>query len=363
MKEANQDLERRELVFRVLDELKGSGERINADKVARLAKMGKQTVLPYYKEWRFLDDVDRQQQEDLPDELVRLLKRGIAKWKHSLAKETQAIEETANAEIDELKQTVQLLGNTQTEYENQITSQTRAIELAEEATKSLQDDRIEKDKVLATLKAELIAEQNKSTHLQDQLSQQKQEFTENTKALEVRLDQRHQEQLDHWIKVVDDERRQKSELEKNQNLLKEAQLTKDKECNELSHRLDSKARAFLEACEERNSLRKDQKKLQHVEQLVSQSTLLLDCPEEQLTATIRATLNRQHQAELAEEKLILAERQMGELQTKLQQQEVQLSQFNELSGELKKARGYIEAFEKHKPLKDSNNKENREENP
>lgn len=132
MNETGQDLQRRELVFRVLDELKEGGERINADKVARLAKMGKQTVLPYYREWRFLDDVDREQQEELPEELVRVLKRGIAKWKHSLAEQGQAFEEKANTEIDELKQIVQQLSDSQAELEKENQEKNQALRATRE---------------------------------------------------------------------------------------------------------------------------------------------------------------------------------------------------------------------------------------
>ena len=104
MSETNKDLQRRELVFRVLDDLKQSGERINADKVARLAQMGKQTVLPYYNEWRFLDDSEKEVDTDLPADLVRVLKRGLVQWKHEATEEQRILQEEANQEIDNLQE-------------------------------------------------------------------------------------------------------------------------------------------------------------------------------------------------------------------------------------------------------------------
>ena len=45
MKENSVADQRKQHVFAILDQLKEQGERINADKVAKLAKMGKQTIL------------------------------------------------------------------------------------------------------------------------------------------------------------------------------------------------------------------------------------------------------------------------------------------------------------------------------
>ena len=350
MSETGQDLQRRELVFRVLDELKEGGERINADKVARLAKMGKQTVLPYYREWRFLDDVDREQQEELPEELLKVLKRGIAKWKHSLAEQAQAFEESANTEIDELKQTVQQLSNTQAELASESQKKASALSIAEEKLETMQNELNDRNEKIAGLTTALEAARDKQEDLQEQLKNQKQDFIEQTKALEARLDQRHQEQINHWMKVVDDERRQKTETEKRFHQQKELSLTKEKEANELGLRLDNKTRAYMDACEERNRLRKDQQALQKSREIMNQSLLLLDCCETELTNRLRATINQQHQIEMAEQKRALAEQQTEELRNKLHNQESRLSQQNSLERELEKAKGYIQALEKSIPV-------------
>ena len=109
MNDSNQNEQRKKLVFGVLEELQEKGERINADKVARMAKMGKQTILPYYNEWRFTSELEKDLQEEVPEELIRALKRGIAQWKHDLSSSTRENEEAANTEIDQLKQSVQQL--------------------------------------------------------------------------------------------------------------------------------------------------------------------------------------------------------------------------------------------------------------
>ena len=311
--------------------------------------MGKQTVLPYYREWRFLDDVDREQQDELPDELVRVLKRGIAKWKHSLAEQAQAFEESANAEIDDLKQTVQQLSDSQAELEKASQEKANALSLAEEKLETLQNQLNARNEELAGLTTALEAAKEKQDDLQEQLKDQKQDFADQTAALETKLDQRHQEQLNHWMKVVDEERRQKTEAEKRFNQQKEQALVKEKEANELGLRLDNKTRAYMDACEERNRLRKDQEALQQARDLMNQSLLLLDCPETELTAKLRSTINRQHQADMAEQKLALAEQQAEDLRNKLNHQENRLNQHNTLERELEKAKGYIQALEKSIP--------------
>ena len=221
-------------------------------------KWGNKPFLPYYREWRFLDDVDREQQEELPDELVRVLKRGIAKWKHSLAEQAQAFEESANEEIDELKQTAQQLSDSQAALVSENQQKTDALSSAEGKLKTLQNELNSRNEEIAGFTSALEAAKEKQDDLQEQLKNQKQDFLEQTSALEAKLDQRHQEQLNHWMKVVDDERRQKTEAEKRFNQQKEQALVKEKEANELGLRLDNKTRAYMDACEERNRLRKEQ---------------------------------------------------------------------------------------------------------
>ena len=346
MKPLNQDLQRKQLIFGILEELREQGERINADKVARLAKMGKQTVLPYYNEWRFAGELEKDLREELPEELVRALKRGISKWKHDLSLKAREQEETANAEIDQLKQDLQHLLEAKENLEQSIAGQQEQILRLDKINAQLQETNSQKDLELTRTNAELAAEQHTSETLRQQMEDYKKETALAAEQLEQRLDQRHQEQLNHWIKVVDDERRNKADLEKRLNQQKEEQTAIEKERNELGHRLDSKTRAFMDACEERNQLRKDSQRLQVAENIINQSTLLLDCSEKEIAAEVRRIINEQHQAKITQEKLNLSEQKTGQLEEMLNQQQTELKKKSSTEKELEKIRGYAEGLEK-----------------
>ncbi|OED48914.1 hypothetical protein ACH42_02225 [Endozoicomonas sp. (ex Bugula neritina AB1)] len=346
MSETEQDLQRRELIFKVLDELKSKGERINGDKVARLAKMGKQTVLPYYKEWRFLDDVDREQGNDIPEELIRSLKRGIARWKHELSAESQSFEEQANSEIDALKQANQSLTNENSE-KNLLITQLRS-ELADTQSQLVEVTTSEQEQkqALAILQLHSASEQEKSDNLTQQLRTQKEESIKTAAELEQRLDLRHQEQLNHWLKVVDDERRLKQELEKGLILQKELQLKIEKEKNEISHRLDSKNRAYMDACEERNQLKSDYKAIQPSYKIFQQSLLLLDCEPEALISKVRALIAAEQHCSNLTAQLDQHKRDSVSLSNALSAAEGKLSHMSDIEKQLEKTRGYAKALEK-----------------
>ena len=347
MSDSDQDLQRRELIFKILDKLQDQEERINADKVARLAKMGKQTVLPYYKEWRYLDDLDRQQQEDLPQDLVRILKRGIAQWKHTLAEQTQVFEEKANGEIDELKLTVQNLSERQAENEKERQELSSKLQLVSEQYDESIKVNHEKDQELASLKAQLTAAEDKNEEAQTLFQQTKQDHAEALQETEQRLDSRHQDQLNHWIKVVDNERREKQELEKSKQQHQEQQVRLEKERNELNNRLESKSRAFIEACEERNQLKQHHKELQENYKPIEQCCLLLDCEPENILPSLRALIKQAQNHESLEEQVSLQKQTVTKLETDLQQFSEQATQLSELEKQLERCRGYTEALEKN----------------
>ena len=352
MSESEQDLQRRELIFRVLDDLQAKGERINADKIARLAKMGKQTILPYYKEWRYLDDVDREQQEELPEDLVRILKRGIAQWKHALAQQAQAFEEQANVEIDELKQTVtkllddQAINNKQqSELEDNLSK--TAKQLAEQTTINH-----EKDREIAGLSAQVSALEERNTEAQALIAQQKKEHLIYTQQLEKKLDARHQEQLDHWITVVDNERRQKQELDKKLAQSHEQQLVIEKEKSELSNRLDAKNRVYMDACEDRNQLKAGYKALKSKADLVEKCMLLLDCESEDISARVREMQSAELKCHHSETRLSESLDTISKLRHSLEKAESKLEQLTSLEIQLEKARSYAEALKTRIPASD-----------
>jgi|GEM_PF-4264127 len=349
MKGSEQDFQRRQRIFSILDQLKESGERINADKVARLAKMGKQTVLPYYNEWRHLGFVGDEQALELPEDLVRDLKRGIANWKHELSQEQQLFEEAANQEIDELKEDMrQLLDKNEqliaTNTELQAQNQALASEV--DTTKHML---AEKSQALKDMESTLHSLHRENEQLQTLAEEQKAMQQQALATLEKQMDQRHQEQLNHWLSVVDDERRLKQTLEKKVDKLNDQQQALKKENLELHNRLESKSKAYIRACEERVALVDEQEKAQAVLQLTNQMMVLLDCNQDELLRSVRNL-----QAECR--KSLISEQRCNTLQSANEQLEQQLAQsqarVRQLAGvelELERARGAAEAFEKALP--------------
>ena len=349
MNESEQGLQRRELIFRVLDDLKTKGERINADKIARLAKMGKQTILPYYKEWRFLDDVERDQQEELPEDLVRMLKRGIAKWKHTLSQRAQEFEEQANIEIDNLKQTVQKLSDDLSTRDKKQSELEADLADASQRLTSLAEDNHEKDRQTASLSTQVKALEEKSDDAQKTIEQQKQEYQEQLKQLEQKLDARHQEQLNHWITVVDNERRQKQDLEKQLAKTNEHVLMVEKEKSELSNRLDAKNRAYMDACEDRNHFKSEHTALKPKGNLVEQCALLLDCKDDMIVSRLREMQNAELKCSHNETRLSETQHTIASLQQSLEKTKVKLEQVTSLEIQLEKAKSYAEALETRLP--------------
>ena len=352
MNQSEQDLQRRELIFRVLDDLKNNGERINADKVARLAKMGKQTILPYYKEWRFLDDVERDQQEELPEDLTRILKRGIAKWKHALAQRSQEFEEQANVEIDELKQTVRKLSDDLSERDKiQTALEGRLTDVSQQLSTQVETGH-EKNQQIAGLAAQIKALEQNNTEAQKTIEQQKLEHQAYTQQLEKKLDERHQEQLNHWITVVDNERRQKQDLEKQLAKTNEQLLAVEKDRSELNNRLDAKNRSYMNACEDRNRFKSEYNTLKPKVQLVEQCALLLDCSDEEIVNRLRTMQSAELKCSHNEARLSETQQIISSLQQSLGKAETKLEQVNTLEVQLEKAKSYAEALETRLPALD-----------
>lgn len=346
MNEGNQENLRRQHVFRILDELKERGERINADKVARIGKMGKQTVLPYYNEWRFLGTLGEEQNLEIPDEVITGLKRGIAKWKYQLAEEQRSFEETANQEIDELKATLKLITDKNDELTKKNSDLVRQNEQMQSELDSMKMEVQDKELQKHDLESLLQSEQKQVVFLKATLKEQKQAHQQSMNNLEKQLDQRHQEQLNHWLSVVDDERRLKQGLEKNIAKLREKQEELARVNIDIQGRLDIKSKAYIQACEERNQLSLESQKAVKTIELSQQLEILLDCEQKDILKSVRALqgdskdaliINQQYQAERSTNE---------KLEARLSEMEKRVSRFSEIELELERARGIAEALEK-----------------
>ena len=162
MSQETKEMQRRELVFRVLDDLKANGERINADKVARLAKMGKQTVLPHYNEWRFLDDAEKEVDEELPADLVRVLKRALLEWRHTATESQRQFEEEANHEIDKLQSLADQLTNEQLAGKDKIETLTSENKQLNQEKEELRNQLEEYKTAFAVKESDLEAARNQN---------------------------------------------------------------------------------------------------------------------------------------------------------------------------------------------------------
>ncbi|WP_257293804.1 hypothetical protein [Endozoicomonas sp. YOMI1] len=346
MKGSEQDKVRRQHIFSILDDLKEKGERINADKVARIGKMGKQTVLPYYNEWRYSGALGEAEELELPDDLVRSLKRGIAQWKHQLSEEQRNFEESANQEIDELKESLnQLLekNNQLSRSNSELQGQVQQLSAELDATKLTLQQRNQDLKELESL---LKSEQRQTEQLQSAAAEQKNLHLQAISNLEKQMDHRSQEQLNHWIGVVDDERRLKQGLEKKiSNQLQEQQELK-KHNLELQSRLDSKSKAYIQVCEERNSLSSEKSKTEDMVQLAKQLMVLLDSDQDNLLGAVRNLLAGARESHMMQEQYRAAISDKEKLESRLLETEERLDEIGTLRLELERARGIAEAFEK-----------------
>ncbi|MET4694562.1 DNA-binding protein [Endozoicomonas lisbonensis] len=344
MSETNKDLQRRELVFRVLDDLKQSGERINADKVARLAQMGKQTVLPYYNEWRFLDDSEKEVDTELPADLVRVLKRGLVQWKHDATEEQRSLQEEANQEIDNLQEMNRQLSEERLNFKEQKEHLTDESKKLQERIAELQAANTSLEKQQIALTEKFNNEAHKSEALAEQIEQAKKDHADALKALERQLDTKHDAQMNHWMKVVDDERRLRADIELQLKQEKENQFKLEKERNEIQYRLESKSRAHLEACEERNHLRQQNNEFAASRHLLESVHQLINSNEEEVLSDITRLKEISVSSERLESELSTANLQVQQLQEKLEQSEQIATRLHQLEKELEKERGFSEAL-------------------
>ena len=344
-KSAGEDLKKAQ-VFTILDELRAKGERINADKVARIGKMGKQTVLPYYNEWRFLGDLAKGEEIELPEELVRNLKRDIVKWKYQLSESQRSAEETANKEIDELKQSLQQLldKNAALEKSNEQLSEQLSQAASELATtlESKQQDHLK----IAAIEEKLVAKDANIEQLKNLLAEQKQEHTDAMSTLEQQLDRRYQEQINHWMGVVDEERRSRHTLEKQIAADSDKIQTMNKSHLEVENRLEYKSRAHLKACEDKKALEDQISDLRDAAGISDKLTVILDCSSLDILPKVRDLLGNDKAHSGLQTKLDETQRTNATLQAQLTASKQQLHEFTRLELELERAKGVAEALEK-----------------
>ena len=351
MKESSAADQRKQHVFAILDQLKEQGERINADKVAKLAKMGKQTILPYYNEWRYLGAVAEEEGLELPEELVTTLKRCAAKWKQELGENFKQFEESANEEIEQLKSQLNEAEVRFDTVQAQLSSEQQANQALknniDDATQQLQNTKVQ----LQDMTQQLALVQQRYEQALAQIEEQKTTHQAALAAQEKQLDSRYQEQLNHWMTAVDEERRNKQQLDKQLADANQQYQTVYKEQLELQARFDFKSKAYLEACEARNQAQKELKQTVTPLALLQQAALLLTVTPDTLITALSELQTQAKQSDYLRQ-------QHGDLQQRYQQQAQQLQQaqqkldgMNQMALELERLKGAAEAFEKSLPKK------------
>lgn len=339
----DQDNQKKELIFRILDDLKAGGEKINAEKVARLAQMGKQTVLPYYNEWRFLDQAEKQDGGcELPLDLVRVLKRLLIEWKTEVASELLQLQEQAKKESEMLKATIDELTGQNTSLTSQIHENQKQAQTLFEDIDALKDQLHQRDQMITTLTSGLEAEKEKNAELKQQINRQQAQYKEELAEKERAMDRQYRGQIDHWMKALDDERQHSAKLARDIEQLRVERLAEEKERHAVENRLSHKSKAYIAACEERNALRdelQEQTKKQAPSlELLSRLLLLLDSPQDAVMDRTRTLIQSEYHAQ---------ELQKGktQLEQKLADQNEQLAQMQAMALELEKSKGYIAALE------------------
>ncbi|MGI9279835.1 MAG: DNA-binding protein [Endozoicomonas sp.] len=342
--ENQKDIQRRELVFRVLDDLQARGERINADKLARIAKMGKQTVLPYYNEWRFLDDAEKEVDEELPADLVRVLKRSLIQWKHDATTSQRDFEDQANQEIDELQQAVQQLTEERIALKQQMEQLVSESESLKENNETLSQQQLDSEKIAIQLKEQLNAEVEKNKKQEETLAASKEEHTQALTSLETKLDNQYQGQINHWIKTVDSERRLRADIESKLQKQKESELAVEKAHNEIQYRLEAKSKAHLEACEDRNNYKAAAKEAEPQVQIIKELALLLNQPTQAISSTVRQLLDTEHRARHDQDAVKESKKVQTALELKNRELQEELDSSKALEREVERLKGYNDAL-------------------
>ncbi len=224
-----QDAQRRALIFSVLDDMKNEGVKVTAQKLATQAKMGKQTVLPYYREWQELEILGSSEDVDLSQELVRVLKREIAKEKFRQGEQLLALQD----QLDEERENYSAQSELWHQQQEQLQADLHQQEQAHQALEQSHAELIEQEQALRQ-KLTTLADKEESLlreieKLEERLHKESERSEKALAEQERRLDESHAKIVDHWLKVLDEERRDKTRLQKQMEKLDQERSTLSKE--------------------------------------------------------------------------------------------------------------------------------------
>ena len=337
--------QKKELVFQILDEMKGNNEKINADKVARKAQMGKQTILPYYNEWRFLADDAEAEEAYIPNDLIRSLKRLLIHWKHEISNELNAYKIQAQQESEDHLSIVTDLNN-----KNESISQKLAIAITDNdsLTGKLTVYQQQLQKKELDIKKQQIEDNNQNkiiAGLQSQIEAITQENTLTLLGQEKKIDKQYKQQIEHWMKALDDERHKTQEASKLLKLSQIEMLACKKEKGNLENQVEYKTQVYLDASRDRDKL---QKQLNDQDQsiiIMTKIKLILDTEEDNLTAKIKALLLSERSYLENVDKIENKIKHIQKLEIQLKDMHLQKQSNQDLQLELERSRGFTLAME------------------
>ncbi|MTI13328.1 coiled-coil domain-containing protein [Sansalvadorimonas verongulae] len=245
-----QDSQRRTLIFSVLDDMKSAGEKVTAQKLATQAKMGKQTVLPYYREWQELEILGEDDGIELSGDLVRVLKREIGKEKFRQGEQARIIQDQLDEERDHYAAQSEIWRQQLDELKSQLESETQAKQHLEEQCEVLQKQNREWEQKLTSISERFEHQSQQLQQLEEKLTQEAKRSEQALAEQERRLDESHTKIIDHWLKVIDEERREKARLLKASEKDSAALATAEKEKVQLESLLANRGRAYDLALED-----------------------------------------------------------------------------------------------------------------
>ncbi|MBE8215779.1 MAG: hypothetical protein HAW67_07585 [Endozoicomonadaceae bacterium] len=197
---------RRKIIFLALDAMKHENEKISAQTLAAKVGMGKQTVLPVYREWLEAGILTDAEQVILSDELLYALKRELAKEKFKLS-ETAFHLSNELTEKNEIIDTLKIeQNNTNESYEKKIKHNALTLDNIQKQNEKLQDQLKNAEQSIDRLSQEKALHLVKITHLMEQIAQLKITHEQAITAQAAQLDESHQKMINHWMKTLDEER-------------------------------------------------------------------------------------------------------------------------------------------------------------
>ncbi|WP_133060508.1 hypothetical protein [Parendozoicomonas haliclonae] len=244
------DSQRRSLVFTVLDDMKNAGEKITAQKLATQAKMGKQTVLPYYREWQELEILGESEEVELSQELIRVIKREIAKEKFRQGEQLREIQDQLDEERDHYAAQSEVWRQQLEELQENLQKQEAANTELSQQNQSLRETEAELRTKLSTLSDKNESLQKDTDKLEQKLEQEAKRAEQALAEQERRLDESHSKIVDHWLKVLDEERREKARAQKQAEKAESERQLLSKDKSRLEDQLEYEKRAHRTTTEQ-----------------------------------------------------------------------------------------------------------------